>query len=166
MKSFNEHVSMVSYGDDNCVNISDQAIEFFNQVTIAEGYKQLGMTYTDESKSGSMVPYRSIKDIAYLKRTFRWDDEEFQYIAPLELGVILEMMNWVRGNFDVESCTTENVQTAAYELSLHGRRVFDEWAPRMKEATRHFAVRPIILTYDEYRTVEAVKYGRLTAACN
>jgi hypothetical protein len=165
MKAFNEHVAMVSYGDDNCVNISDAVIEVFNQITIAEGYATIGMTYTDEAKTGEMIPYRSISEIAYLKRTFTYNAEERQYIAPLELGVVLEMINWIRSDFDQEEATTENMQTSAFELTLHGREVFEHWIGKYRAASHMFSERPLFLTFDEYREVEARKYGRL-AACS
>jgi hypothetical protein len=166
MKAFNEHVAMVSYGDDNCVNISDAVIDRFNQLTIAEGYREMGMTYTDEAKSGDMIPYRSIGEISYLKRGFQWDEDEHQYIAPLDLSVVLEMTNWVKGDFDHEERTIENMETSAFELSLHGRKIFEQWIGKYKQAARGFQMRPLFLTYDEYRFVEAKKYGRLAAACN
>lgn len=166
MKAFNEHVAMVSYGDDNCVNISTAVIDQFNQLTIAEGYKEMGMTYTDETKSGDMIPYRSISEISYCKRGFHWDEDEHQYIAPLELSVVLEMNNWVRGDFDCEEKTIANMETSAFELSLHGREIFEQWIGKYKQAARGFQMRPLFLTYDEYRFVEAKKYGRLAAACN
>lgn len=165
MKDFNEHVTMVSYGDDNCVNISDDVIDSFNQLTIAEGYKKIGMTYTDETKSGEMIPYRSIDQISYLKRGFKWDEKEHQYIAPLDLSVVLEMINWVRGDFDLEEKTIENMETSAFELSLHGEQVFDQWIELYKEATRTFSKRPLLMSYNEYRLNEAKKYGRLAAVC-
>jgi hypothetical protein len=166
MKAFNDHVAMVSYGDDNCVNISDTVIDHFNQLTIADGYQEIGMTYTDETKSGNMVPYRRLDEIGYLKRGFKWNEDEHQYVAPLDLSVVLEMINWVRGDFDREEKTIENMETSAFELSLHGREVFEHWTGKYKQATRGFQTRPLFLTYDEYRFVEAKKYGRLAAACN
>jgi hypothetical protein len=166
MKAFNANVAMVSYGDDNCINISDEVSEFFNQLTIADGYEQIGMVYTDELKSGEMVPYRTLSEITYLKRAFKWDEEEHQYLAPLDLGVVLEMINWVRGDFDLEERTIENMETSAFELSLHGREVFEHWIGKYKQVTRTFEKRPLFLTYDEYRYVEAIKYGRLTSAIN
>jgi hypothetical protein len=132
MKAFNANVAMVSYGDDNCINISDEVSEFFNQLTIADGYEQIGMVYTDELKSGEMVPYRTLSEITYLKRAFKWDEEEHQYLAPLDLGVVLEMINWVRGDFDLEERTIENMETSAFELSLHGREVFEHWIGKYK----------------------------------
>lgn len=165
MNAFNKHVAMVSYGDDNCVNISDEVIELFNQLTIADGYTTMGMTYTDEEKSGEMIPFRSLDEISYLKRRFVWNESEHQYLAPLDLGVVLEMVNWVRGDFDHEERTTENLTTSAFELSLHGKDIFTHWIKEYSTASRNFAIRPLFLTYEEYRTVEAQKYGRL-AACS
>jgi len=165
MSAFNKHVAMVSYGDDNCVNISDEVIKLFNQLTIADGYTTMGMTYTDEEKSGEMIPFRSLDEISYLKRRFVWNESEHQYLAPLDLGVVLEMVNWVRGDFDHEERTTENLTTSAFELSLHGKDIFTHWIKEYSTASRNFAVRPLFLTYEEYRTVEAQKYGRL-AACS
>jgi len=166
MRAFNEHVAMVSYGDDNCVGISDAVVDHFNQLTIAKGYADIGMTYTDEAKSGEMIPYRTIHDIAYLKRRFVWNDEEHQWVAPLDLDVVLEMVNWVRGDFDIEEKTRENMETSAFELSLHGRETFEKWITKYEDATRNFRVRPLLLTYDEYRLSEAKKYGAIAAACN
>jgi hypothetical protein len=165
MRAFNTHVAMVSYGDDNCVNISDDVIAWFNQLTIAEGYAKIGMTYTDETKSGEMIPYRSLSDISYLKRKFVWNEEEHQYVAPLDFSVVLEMTNWVRGDFDLEDKTIDNIETSAFELSLHGQEIFEKWIDKYRIATASFDRRPTLLTYFEYRTVEAVKYGRL-AACS
>jgi hypothetical protein len=165
MKAFNDNVAMVSYGDDNCVNISDSVIEYFNQNTIAEGYATMGMTYTDEAKSDEMVPYRKLEEISYLKRKFVWNDEELQYLAPLDIGVVLEMINWIRTDFDQEEATAENMLTSAFELSLHGREVYDYWIGKYRTASHSFSERPLFLTYDEHRDVEAKKYGRL-AACS
>jgi len=161
MRRFNEHVSMVSYGDDNVINISDAICEDFNQLTIAEAYATLGMTYTDEAKSGEMVKYRDIESVAYLKRKFVWSADEMMWIAPLALETVLEMTNWIRGDADQEASTVVNMETSAFELSLHGREVFEYWIPKYVAASRSFSAAPLFLTYNEYRKCEAVKYGRL-----
>lgn len=161
MADFNKHVSMVSYGDDNLVNISDSVIEYFNQVTIASGYAEIGMVYTDEAKSGQMVPFRSLDECSYLKRRFVFDNEEMQWIAPLDISVVLEMANWIRGDLDQEASTNVNIEMSCFELTLHGRETFEQWVREYHCATARFANRPMILTFDEYRSVEAQKYGRM-----
>nr|APG76793.1 hypothetical protein 1 [Beihai picorna-like virus 72] len=161
MRHFNEHVAMVSYGDDNLVNISDEVIEYFNQLTIADGYEQIGMKYTDESKSGNMVAYRTLTECSYLKRGFLWDEEELQWHAPLDFGTILEMTNWIRQDLDPEAATISNLETSYFELHLHGRKKFEEWRPRYWEVCRHLEQKPRLPLYIELRYDEERKQGRL-----
>ena len=163
MKSFRRHVAMISYGDDNVLNISDEAIEFFNQLTIAEGYAQIGMTYTDELKSGEMIKFRHLSDVSFLKRKFEWSNAEFSYMAPLTLDTVLEMVSWIRGPLDDEDKTRENVETSCFELSLHGKEIFDKWSSKMIKACAQMSARPQVLTYQEYRNCELVKYGGMVA---
>lgn len=161
MRDFNTHVAMVSYGDDNVVNISDEVIDLFNQITIAEGYSKIGMTYTDESKSGQMVPFRTLKECGYLKRGFVYSEEEMQWIAPLEMTTILEMTNWVRGDEDRLESTLVNIETSAFELSLHGKDVYDTWIPIYNAACRDLPKLPFLPTFAEQRENEMRKHGRL-----
>jgi hypothetical protein len=164
MKEFNEHVAMIAYGDDNIVNIADVMIENFNQVSIAEGYKLLGMVYTDEAKSGELIPYRYIDQISFLKREFVFDPVTSLYRAPLAMSTVLEMMNWIRGDVDQLDRTVENVETAMFELSLHPDEIFELISARARKACSHLAHRPQILTLFEYRTSVMVKMRGLCAA--
>jgi hypothetical protein len=160
MRQFNTHVAMVSYGDDNLVNISDEVIDYFNQLTIAEGYAQIGMTYTDEAKSGEMVAYRTLSECSYLKRGFVWDSDEMQWFAPLDFGTILEMTNWIRKDLDPVAATISNLETSHFELHLHGRRVFEEWSSKYWDACRHLEQKPRLPRYVELRYDEERKQGR------
>jgi len=57
------------------------------------------------------------------------------YVAPLELGVVLEIPYWTKKKANMElEITRTNVQLALDELSLHGRDVFNEYAPLMRAA--------------------------------
>lgn len=136
MIHFNQFVEMVAYGDDNLVGVSDMIIEWFNQVTMTQAFATFGMTYTDEAKSGKLVASRTIDDVSYLKRRFRFEPRVGRYIAPLELGTCLEMVNWVRSSLDdIEQCKL-NCETSIFELSLHGKEVYQEWAPKIAQAFR------------------------------
>jgi hypothetical protein len=165
MRSFNKHVAMVSYGDDNLINISDAVIEFFNQITIAAGYEKLGMIYTDESKSGDMVPYRRLEECNYLKRGFVFSEDEMKWLAPLDLSTILEMTNWIRGDDDPLECTLVNVETSIYELSYHGEEVYDFWKRKYFNACKSLARMPHIPLYREIREEEMRKYGAMHPLC-
>jgi hypothetical protein len=134
--AFSRYVNLISFGDDNILNISDAVIDEFNQTTIAEGYRRIGMTYTDESKSVDVVAYRSLEEVSFLKRAFRWDNATFTYKAPLQMETIMEMCNWIRGDMDLEETVNVNVETALMELSLHPQQIFQEKSSQILRACR------------------------------
>ncbi|DAZ87487.1 TPA_asm: non-structural polyprotein [Strongylocentrotus intermedius associated picornavirus 1] len=150
LSNFSKYVNMISFGDDNVLNINDLVIDDFNQLTIAEGYAQIGMTYTDEGKTGELVKYRKLEDVKFLKRGFRLEDGVI--LAPLELDVIMEMCQWVKTDVNTVDNTLTNVETAMRELSLHPREVFDECKADLLQACRkHLPRQPETLTYENHR---------------
>ncbi|UQS94386.1 MAG: nonstructural polyprotein [Corattcep virus 1] len=159
MRNFNDNVSMVSYGDDNVVNISNRVIKWFNQNTITENYLKIGMIYTDEAKTDSTISdFRHIDEVGYLKRHFikrgvnRW-------MAPLEIGTILEMCNWMRGDLDPKTATQVNCENAIMELSMHERVVWDEYEPQIQRAFyRKAGYHLDTLTYEEYEEKRLFEY--------
>lgn len=143
-------MSPVVYGDDNILNISDEISEYFNQLTLTTALKELGHTYTDETKTGEMVPYRLINEISFLKRTFVYDNDFCKWIAPLDDAVIYEMMNWVRkGCIDQRELLKDNIETALAEMSLHGRDKYDELVNSLIPLTDDLDI--IYYTYEEVR---------------
>lgn len=152
MNHFNTYVSMISYGDDNVLNISKKVIDYFNQETIAEALASIAHTYTDETKSGEVVKYRSLNDINFLKRSFVYSEELQRYIAPIEERVIYEMLNWTRNTIDPDEILMMNIGTAAREMALHGRSKFDNFALEIRHVEEYLRVVPRLLTYAEYLT--------------
>jgi len=104
--------------------------------TIAEAFSTLGFTYTDELKGvGGEVPnWRSIQDVQYLKRKFRYDNQRKVWEAPLCMDTILEMPNWCRGGLDIQEGTKLNCENAIMELSMHEEEVFDKWSKVIDKA--------------------------------
>lgn len=152
--SFSRFVNLISFGDDNVLNISDEVISLFNQNSIAVGYASIGMTYTDESKGTDTLPYRSLSDVSFLKRSFRFDNGMKVYQAPLAMDTIMEMCNWTRGDLDVEENVLVNVETALMELSLHPQEIFQLRSQQILRACRkHLDVQPKFCSYLEYRTL-------------
>jgi hypothetical protein len=163
MKAFRENVNMVSYGDDNLLNVSDEVIDIFNQLTMAEAFATFGMTYTDEAKSGSMVKCRTLDQVGYLKRNFVFDEAMHSWKAPLDLDTVLEIPNWVRRSPDIEEATVSNIEDATAELSLHGEEIFDKWSKVLTRVAREHGLEPKILTYYEYVNCERFVKGALSA---
>lgn len=146
---FKDVISMVSYGDDNVINFRDDIVDWFNQVEVTKAYETFGMIYTDEAKSGHIVPYKTLSEVAYLKRAFR--KEMGVWFAPLELGVCLEMCNWIRDCPSHEAATCDNIEAACRELSVHGKIVFEEWSPKLVKAFYDkTGIYPNVKTYSTY----------------
>lgn len=131
---FFQNVTMVAYGDDNVININPAIINWFNGETLASGFEQIGMKYTDELKTGVISKFKYLHEIQYLKRSFQYDDNLGRYVAPLQLDVIMEMPNWVRGDLSPVACAHENALNALQELSLHSKKVWDDNAPLIYQA--------------------------------
>jgi hypothetical protein len=153
MQAFMDAVSMMCYGDDNCINISDAIVDWFNQETLSNAMAKLGHVYTDEGKTGEIVQFRDIDNIAFLKRKFKYDEDECRYVAPLDISVIYEMLNWVRKN-DVNptDLLRSNIETALREMSLHGFSEYNKFVNILEQLDIvRDKIQPNILCYEELR---------------
>jgi hypothetical protein len=146
---FSDAVSMVSYGDDNVINFSDSVKDWFNQITVTEAYATFGMTYTDEAKTGDLVAWRNLSEVAYLKRGFRKVGSIYR--APMALETLLETPNWIRQCPDYEMACQMNIEDVCRELAQHPESVFNTWSQAFVqtfyETTGDY---PTISTYDTY----------------
>lgn len=158
MKWFNEYVSLITYGDDNVLNIDAKVVEWFNQINISEVMTEMKHEYTDEAKTGDIVKTRKLEDIFFLKRKFRFCAELERTVAPLKIEVIYEMLNWTRRCVDPNVILMTNIEIAFREIVLHGREEYD----RLRKAITGLRVpedlpeNPQILPYEDY--LHDVKY--------
>jgi len=150
MKHFRKNVSMISYGDDNILNISPEVIEWYNQETISVMMKEIKHEYTDEAKTGEIVKYRTLSDVAFLKRTFRFCPEMHRHVAPLSKDVIYEMLNWTRNTIDPREILMQNIETAFREIVYHGREEYNLLRGRIMKIQDSLPSIPQILTYEQY----------------
>lgn len=156
MKHFRKHVSMISYGDDNLLNISNEVLEFFNQETISEIMAQMKHEYTDEAKSGKIVKSRNLSEVFFLKRSFRFSEELQRNVAPLKEEVIYEMLNWTRNTIDPNVILMSNIETAFREIVYHGREKYDALKRGVMRIADKLPYYPQILTYNQY--LHDIKY--------
>jgi len=152
MKWFNEYVALITYGDDNVLNIDAKVVQWYNQVTISEVMAEMKHEYTDEAKTGEIVKTRKLEDIFFLKRKFRFCPELTRTVAPLKIEVIYEMLNWTRKCADPNVILMTNIETAFREIVLHGREEYD----KLRKAITGLKVpgdlpeNPLILPYEDY----------------
>nr|QRI44209.1 MAG: nonstructural polyprotein [Picornavirales sp.] len=145
MACFNKFVRLIIYGDDNIVSISEEIIAWFNMETIKDAFKKyLNMTYTNPQKTDEIVISKTLKDVSFLKRSFRRPTVNGytypMYVCPADLESRLEMLNWTRtGNIvnpkDIES---DIVCEVFKELAMHGSKIYDQYVPMIsKLAMQH-----------------------------
>nr|QKN88988.1 MAG: polyprotein [Picornavirales sp.] len=115
------------YGDDHIVSVRSHPE--INMISFGHWIQPLGLKYTDAQKELPTVPYLSWPDVVFLKRTFR--HEGSQVWGPLELPVILEMIQWYRDSLyarkaGIKAISGQILDAAANELVHHGRKVYND----------------------------------------
>lgn len=133
MQAFNAHVRLVTYGDDNIWTVSNVAREFWTMQALTDEFTLLGMQYTDAAKTGTVAGFKTLHEVQFLKRFWKWSNVLQRHTCPAELLGRLETLNWTRKNSVVDPRTIESdvVQDVLQEIAAHGKEVFDEWAPRV-----------------------------------
>jgi hypothetical protein len=128
------NVNIVANGDDNLLGVGPEYLAI-DQLSLAESLAKIGMEYTEETKQGRIQPHRSITEVEFLKRRFRWEEAYGRFVSPLRMASILEAPYWCNRKpkkVDLEQCVRTNV----LELALHGQEVFEEWAPKIIDASQ------------------------------
>lgn len=124
---FNDNVYMVALGDDNAFSVSEAYRENFNEFTLKDLMSQCGFVYTTEFKEDAVTKFRSLCNVEFLKRTFRYDKSLGLWLSPLRLEAITEMLNWTKKGPIGDQIAVDNAVIALRELTLHGKEVYDYW---------------------------------------
>nr|WCR39261.1 polyprotein 1 [pineapple secovirus B] len=123
-RDFRSHVRLSVYGDDNVVSMSNQVVELYNLVTIAEYLKQFGIKLSDGAKTGVLRKRMNFEDIDFLKR--KWVVGNFGWFhCPLDRTSIEEQLFWVKKSDDPLASIQMNVDNVLRESFHHGRDYFD-----------------------------------------
>lgn len=128
-------VRMMVFGDDNLFGVSREFSEHITQDSITRAMARMGLTYTNETKSDVHHGHRKLGECGFLKRGFVYSKREGRVVAPLELSVVLESSYWTKKSNSVAELVA-CLETNLMELSIHGKAVFDTYAPEMCRAVR------------------------------
>ncbi|APJ38009.1 replicative protein [Bivalve RNA virus G5] len=153
---YRKHVAEIIYGDDDIKSVSVEIIDWFNQLTLTDALASFGLTYTDETKTGNILPFKPLEDVAFLKRKFAIQPDG-TFLAPMDLENVLEITNWVRGKA-LKSATIENCDQTIMELSLHPQSVYEYWSARIQEELAVVGLSITVPTY--FEQMEVYKYNR------
>lgn len=123
---YQKYVSDVAYGDDDCKDISKLILSWFNQQTITDILASIGLTYTDEHKTMTNRPCKTLAETTFLKRYFV-EQGDGTYLGPMDVPNILEITNWVKKGA-LKLATRENCLQTLMELALHPKSTYDYWS--------------------------------------
>jgi len=142
LKSFKEKVHLITYGDDNGVNVSED-VPWFNHTSFAAAASIFGIEYTHADKSDSRlvrVPYKSIDDVTFLKRSFRLDPETKLVMAPLDPDSFANMLAWNRKHHILtqEALTASSLESWILESAQHGRDYYNTVQDIVSDLAREF----------------------------
>lgn len=130
-RRFKEFVRLLTYGDDNTMGVSRDA-DWFNHTAIQGAMSDIGVEYTMADKESHSRPFIHIKEISYLKRSWRWDGDIGAVVGPLEEGSIHKMLTICNpsGDESPELHMASVMTSALNEWFWHGRAKFEkerEW---------------------------------------
>jgi hypothetical protein len=125
--NFKKHVHLITYGDDNSMGISIR-IPWFNHTSIQKVLADIGVEYTMADKLSVSVPYIHINNCSFLKRSWVFDDEVGDWLAPLEETSIHKSLTaWVpSGTICAEEQMVAVISSANSEYFFHGHEVFQK----------------------------------------
>lgn len=127
MTHFHKFVKMFSNGDDLIVSVKEEIINYFNNVSIAEFFKEFGIKYTCSKKDVEILPFESLFEVSYLKCNFKPHPERrYQWLAALDRVSIEDCPQWIWDkDIDPWEATIQNCDQAVRLAYGQGREYFD-----------------------------------------
>lgn len=158
-----DQVIMLAYGDDSKPSFR-APLAGMSTGDIASALALMGVKFTNADKSDPIANPQLPGDPKigdFLKRSFRVD-EYGTVLAPISLDSIRKSIYWMRSPKPTE--TLHGAIDAAYkELALHGRAVFERYAPCITKAvaeSREITMFPLLAEYDlAFRDVSGLEYS-------
>jgi hypothetical protein len=127
VKSFKSKVHLLTYGDDNVFGVCISA-PWFNHTSIAAALLESGITYTMADKEAESVPYLHIRDVTFLKRSWRFDSDVGAYLAPIDHESLeRSLMVWVRSkSISIQEQAISVFANVCREYFFYGKKTFNE----------------------------------------
>ena len=127
LAEFKKFVALITYGDDNTIGVHPEKSDF-NHTSIRDMLAQIGVEYTMADKSAESIPFINIKDISFLKRGWRFEEEVGSFVAPLEEDSIFKMLT--KNIPSTEVCAEQQgvdlCHSALREYWFYGRETFEQ----------------------------------------
>lgn len=114
---FKAFVNLLTYGDDNVLNVKRGA-DWFNHTAIQKVLASIGVKYTMADKESVSRPFIHIREVSYLKRTWRWVEEIGAIVCPLDESSIKKMLT---------VCIPSGTESPQFHMASVMSSAINEW---------------------------------------
>jgi len=109
-------------------------VPWFNQETFCKGCNYFGIVATTASKSQDFEQFVPFDDEEFLHRTWRWDEEYQVWCAPLAFdSMVRSLVLNTTSPIGPDAQAFEASHSINFELAQHGREVFEEKMERLHQ---------------------------------
>nr|UHR49736.1 MAG: polyprotein [Hangzhou recilia dorsalis iflavirus 2] len=157
MSHFDAFVRIVVYGDDLIMSVDDMIAPMFNSITIRDYLAKHGIKVTPAQKNSEMVPYTSIYEATFLKRSFKEHPYRRDvWLAPIEKQSIEECINWVHASDNPQESLLE-VCRASLDLAYsQGPEYYDQHYNKIKRALNSLN---LVIEYKSWHQRDQIIFG-------
>jgi len=129
---FDHYVRVIALGDDHVYSVHPKAAHFYKPTAFVREFAFLGLGYTDSTKQPIVEDvWKTIEQVSFLKRSFRYEASLDRYVAPIELRTIRETVLWHPDYDHNHAISRDRFSIAIMELSLHSDAVWEEFSGPM-----------------------------------
>jgi hypothetical protein len=154
---FNDHVRLLTMGDDGSQSISDEVIESYNLISETMIHKAWGITITGSDKEEGMVPCHPISESSICKRSIRFDQDSGLTMCPIEWESIGKMITtgMEGGPLSLDHKFALSYEAAISEFAMYGEACYRINVPKLLKLADEFGYRKYmehILSYEDILT--------------
>lgn len=157
LAEFKRKVALLTYGDDNIMNIERSVINFDHTVLVKH-LATIGVVYTMADKEAASVPFVDISDVTFLKRGWRYEPELGSHVAQLEHDSIAKSLTMHLPSSEVcaEAKAVESMTNALHEYFYYGRQEFENRRDMFLDIVRECELEPFMLSeFPDFDTLKA-----------
>lgn len=160
MKSFNQNVIAVTYGDDLWLAIKEAVLAWYNARTMSAAFATYGIKFTNALKAGEIKEYSLINDpdTTFLKCTFvKHPIRRTLWMAQLERRATFEICNWIwNTSRDTQQSSIEACSAMMESMFGHGQEEYETMRFKMLSYWQRRGVR---LHIPDWQAMDIRIYG-------
>lgn len=133
---FARNVRLGTFGDDNAMSVKKHC-KWYTHTSCQKEFEKLDIGYTMAEKDAKSVPYITIDEISFLKRSFRKHDVLDKMVAPIEEDSTLKKFYWIKKPNETPLSPAE--QFGAYtdgafrDMYLRGRVEYEAFTEKIQK---------------------------------